>query len=167
MFQDDKDNIFKFPIIKAIIITFVLLCLTILPISPTLYSNICSQKYCLYGVQFSLFVCLLYSLVTPGIVGIIRKEDINIIHKSFTILFTLLLVLILGITLDREIQIVTLNKYFELWLLLFAIILLFFSSYKDEKDSIGDLFNKSDAQKQSKISDFSTNLKNLKESNNE
>lgn len=158
-------DIWSLPITKTIITTVLLVILTILPICPVIYRNIHSSLYVLNGVSLSLFICLIYSLITPGLVGMIRRDDYNILHKSIIVISVVILVLFMGLTLEKSSIIQQKNQYFEIYIIIMAFILLFFNTYKEEKDN-STLFEKNDRKAQNNLIKYSKNL-NPEDINNE
>lgn len=124
-----------------------------------------NNLYILNGVSLSLFICLIYSLITPGLVGMIKRNNYNILHKSIIVISVVVLVLFMGITLEKSSVIQQKNQYFEIYILLIAFILLFFNTYKEEKDN-SMLLEKSDKNVQKYLIKYSKNL-NSEDTNNE
>lgn len=158
-------DILNLPIIKSIITTIVLTLLTILPICPIIYRNTQNGKYLLNGVSLSLFICLIYSLITPGIVGVIKRNDYNILHKSIIVISVVILVFFMGFTLEDSSIIRYRNQYFECYVLFVAIILLFFNTYKEEQGN-SNFFEENDKNLQKNLIKYSKNL-NSEGTNNE
>ena len=158
-------DMWNLPIIKTIITTIVLTILTVLPICPIVYRNICNDEYVLFGVSVSLFICLIYSLITPGLVGMIKRNNYNILHKSIIVIFVVILVLFMGLTLEKSSVIRLTNQYLEIYVFILAFILLFFNTYKEEKDN-SSLLEKSDKNVQKSLIKYSKNL-NPEDTNNE
>ena len=116
-------------------------------------------------MSLSLFICLIYSLITPGLVGMIRRDDYNILHKSIIVISVVILVLFMGLTLEKSSIIQQKNQYFEIYIIIMAFILLFFNTYKEEKDN-STLFEKNDRKSQNNLIKYSKNL-NPEDANNE
>ncbi len=90
-------DIWSLPITKTIIAAVVLTVLTILPVCPIIYRNFQNNLYVLNGISLSLFICLIYSLITPGLVGMIKRDDYNILHKSIIVISVVILVFFMGL----------------------------------------------------------------------
>lgn len=158
-------DILNLPVIKSIITTIVLTLLTTLPICPIIYRNTQNREYLLNGVSLSLFICLIYSLITPGIVGVIKRNDYNILHKSIIVISVVILVFFMGLTLEDSSIIRYQNQYFECYVLFVALILLFFNTYKEEQGN-SNFFEENDKNLQKNLIKYSKNL-NSEGTNNE
>lgn len=143
---------------NAIIVVAVLLFFTVLPISPIIFRNIQLKQYILSGLTLSLYISLLYSLVTPGLVGIVRRNDYNNFHKSIIIIFAAALVFYMGYLQERATIIQIQNQYYEIFITITVIILLFFNSYKEEVDT-SSILEREDKKMQGNIVKYSKNLK--------
>lgn len=163
----DKIEYFKecSDFLNALFVTILSLFFAVLPALVVIIFNLFLKKQILESISFAVAMSFIYSLIVPGFIGTIKKNTYGMVHKGLHVILSILILvfmvvaILLNCPLYSEINKNSLPLYTFSISLLFAFFLLFYSSYQDEKDSIGDIFNTNDSKKQDKIKMFSDNLK--------
>lgn len=156
---------------KAGFVTLISIFFSLLPLIIVFLCNIIRQKFYFSGITFALGMSFIYSLIIPGILGIIKESEYKMIHKGIHIImsFIILVIYVIAIIFEKPLFENGVINYtfvkFIVSLFIIAAFLLFYCTYRDEKKGI-NMFNENDKANQDKIKKYSQNL-NSKENNHE
>jgi len=151
------------PFFNAIFVTILSLFFAILPAFVVMIFNLFSKKQILESISFAVAMSFIYSLIVPGFIGTIKKNTYGMLHKGCHIILSLLILVLMVVSIQLHCPLYSEKDQHLLPLFLFslsfAFFLLFYSTYRDEKDSIGNIFDQNDYKKQNIIKKFSINLR--------
>ncbi len=112
----------------------------------------------------------IYSLIIPGLIGIIKEQEYKMLHKGFHLIISIIVLVLFVISIIFECPLIQNGIYTSAFIIvvslfIFSSFLLFYGTYRDEKKNLGDVFY-IDIKEQESMKKYSKNIQQ-EEHNNE
>ena len=75
---------------KALFITIISIFLSLLPLLIVFLCNLIRNESYFTGITFALGMSFIYSLIIPGLIGIIKEQEYKMIHKGFHLIISII-----------------------------------------------------------------------------
>lgn len=155
---------------KALFITLISIFLSLLPLLIVFLCNLIRNESYFTGITFALGMSFIYSLIIPGLIGIIKEQEYKMLHKGFHLIISIIVLVLFVISIIFECPLIqngihTSAFIIVVGLFIFSSCLLFYGTYRDEKKNLGDVFY-IDIKEQESMKKYSKNIQQ-EEHNNE
>ena len=155
---------------KALFITIISIFLSLLPLLIVFLCNLIRNENYFTGITFALGMSFIYSLIIPGLIGIIKEKEYKMLHKGIHLIISIIVLVLFVISIILECPLVKNGTYTSaciivIGLFIFSSCLLFYGTYRDEKKNLGDVFY-TDIKEQENMKKYSKNIQQ-EEHNNE
>jgi len=147
---------------KALFVTIISVFFSLLPLLIVILYNLIKEQSYFMGITFALGMSFVYSLVTPGLLGIIKEQEYKMVHKGIHLIVSIIILVLFVISIIFECPLFkegmqTSTCSFVIVLFLLSTCLLFYGTYRDEKKNSRNLFD-DDIREQTLMKKYSKNI---------